>query len=70
MRFLRTAILAVGLMGLVGACGSKSPEAEEPAAAANPCANPCAENPCAENPCADNPCADADDMGGEDDMWR
>lgn len=31
MRFLRTAILAVGLMGLAGACGGKDKGAEEPA---------------------------------------
>ena len=32
MRFLRTAILAVGLMGLAAACGGKDKGAEEPAA--------------------------------------
>lgn len=31
MRFLRNAILAVGLMGLAGACGGKDKGAEEPA---------------------------------------
>ena len=48
MRFLRSSILAIGLLGLsVGACGGKDKGAEEPAA--NPCANPCGggENPCA-----------------------
>lgn len=58
MRILRSAILAVGIMGLglsFGACGKKK-GAETPAAnPCNPC-NPCAaDNPC--NPCAaDNPC--------------
>ena len=50
MRFLRSAILALGLLGLVGAgaaCGSKDKGADEPKA--NPCGNPCAEkNPCKE----------------------
>lgn len=32
MRFLRNAILAVGLMGLAAACGGKDKGAEEPAA--------------------------------------
>ena len=60
MRFLRTAILAIGLMSLAGACGGKQKPAEAPA---NPCAaNPCGENPCAANPCGENPCG-GDDMG-------
>ena len=80
MRFLRCAILAIGLLGLAAstsACGGKDKGAVEPsnpcAEGANPCAegaNPCAEgaNPCAEgaNPCAENPCAGADAEGGAD----
>ena len=71
MRFLRAVILAVGVMGLAGACGggnkgestmnTENPCASNPCAenpcGANPCgANPCGANPCAENPCAKNPC--------------
>jgi hypothetical protein len=36
MRFLRNAILAVGLMGLAGACGGKDKGAEEPAMETTP----------------------------------
>jgi hypothetical protein len=69
MHFLRSAVLAIGLLGLGAACGGDKKEAEEPAVnpcgnpcavEENPCANPCAENPCA-NPCGDNPCGEATD---------
>jgi hypothetical protein len=45
MSFLRTAILAVGLMALAGACGGGNKQAEEPAAA-----EPAAETPAEEMP--------------------
>jgi len=65
MRILRTAILAIGLMALAGACGGKDKGAAEPAAdTAAPAEGAPAEgtapaegeapaNPCAqgENPC-------------------
>jgi hypothetical protein len=65
MHFLRSTVLALGLLGLGAACGGDKKDAEEPAAnpcavEENPCANPCAENPCA-NPCGDNPCGETDE---------
>jgi hypothetical protein len=64
MRFVRTSILAFGILGLAACGGGSKSENTTPEAAANPCGdvNPCgdmgAENPCGENPCGDNPCGD------------
>ncbi len=78
MRFLRTAILAIGVMGLgLAACGG-SDKGESTTPAANPCAGGEAANPCAAggeeaNPCAGgeeaNPCAGGEEnpcAGGEE----
>ncbi len=73
MNFLRTAVLAVGMMSLV-ACGGSSDTGDTVPAAQpcggddmNPCDNPCGDdmdspNPCGDdmNPCeGENPCGEA-----------
>ncbi len=69
MGFLRSAILAIGLLGFtVGATACGGAKKDDTAATANPCASgegdPCAKDPCA-NPCGGegNPCANP--CGGE-----
>lgn len=62
MTFLRTAVLAAGMMSLI-ACGGSSDSAST-TPAGNPCgeANPCEANPCEANPCETgeaNPCDEA-----------
>ena len=66
MSFLRTAVVAVGMMSLVACGGSSDSGATTPAG--NPCeANPCEEgNPCEANPCEEgNPCEEANPCGEE-----
>jgi hypothetical protein len=75
MRFLRSSILAIGLLGLsIGAvaCGGKDKGAET-TNTTNPCGNPCgggeATPPAGENPCGGgeaNPCGggEANPCGG------
>lgn len=54
MRILRTAILAVGLMGLAAACGGKDKGAEEPAAeTTTPAEGETATDPAATDPATD-----------------
>ncbi len=57
MSFLKSAVLAVGMMSLVACGGSSDTGSTTPAA--DPCseADPCAEDPCAEDPCAADACA-------------
>lgn len=62
MRILRTAILAVGLMGLAGACGGKDKGAEEPAAETTMPA----EGETATDPAATDPATGEEGMGGEE----
>lgn len=66
MQLLRSAIFAIGLMGLAGACGGGAKSAEEPAPAAEETMGE--ENPCAageENPCA---AAEGDEAMGDEAM--
>ena len=55
MRILRSAILAIGILGLLGACGGSKKDTNEASKKANPCdpGNPCdPANPCdPSNPC-------------------
>ena len=65
MRILRTVILAIGLLGLVGACGGGSKkDANEPDNAANPCGGD--ENEGSANPCGgdDEPYTGGNPCGG------
>ena len=56
MSFLRTAVLAVGMMSLV-ACGG-SDKSGSTMNTDNPCENACGDNACGDNACGDNTCGD------------
>jgi len=53
MRFLRSAILAIGLMSFAVACGGNAKGAAEP----DPCANVCGGDACGD-PCGGDACGD------------